>query len=64
MGDAQLNADTGSLLNPRGRKQGPALSCPTMDNWLAGGISVPRNAEDRGPVKLSSGVAKGKTLAF
>ncbi len=64
MGDAQLNADTGELLNPRGRKQGPALSCPTMDNWLAGGISVPRNAEDRGPVKLSSGVAKGKTLAF
>ena len=35
-----------------------------IDDWLAGGVSPPRNLEDRGPIKLSSGVAAGKTLAF
>jgi hypothetical protein len=65
MGNVQLNAQNGAF--GRGRKNSPTLSLThqgSMDDWLAGGVSVPRNLEDRAPIKLSSGVGAGKTLAF
>ncbi len=64
MGKNQLNAKNGAFGG--GRKKGPTLTLSNgnMDDWLAGGVSVPRNLEDRVPVKLSSGVGAGKTLAF
>ncbi|PCJ62030.1 MAG: hypothetical protein COA79_04915 [Planctomycetota bacterium] len=61
----QINAATGDLALRNTNKIGPALTGQhNMDNWLAGGVSPPRNLEDRMPIKLSSGVAVGKTLAF
>ena len=40
MGKVQLNSKTGVLLKTKGSKMGPALSGPSMDNWLAGGVIV------------------------
>lgn len=35
-----------------------------MDDYLAGGVSVPRNGEDRQGVVLANGIVEGKTIAF
>jgi outer membrane protein assembly factor BamB len=57
-----IDPATGRILS-RNSGVADALHCDT-DNFLAGDVSVPRNAEDRGPVGMSDGRIWGKTVAF
>jgi outer membrane protein assembly factor BamB len=54
---------TGKILR-RGSAIPGTLRGAGMDDFLGGGVSVPRNAEDRGPVGFSDDRIWGKTIAF
>jgi outer membrane protein assembly factor BamB len=65
MNRSNVNVATGK----RGRRAHHSFSgslrfVDSMDDYLAGGVSLPRNGEDRGGVQLSNGIISGKTIAF
>jgi outer membrane protein assembly factor BamB len=62
MGGVLLDPASGKLLQRRGSI--PATLNAAMDDYLAGGVSIPRNGEDRAPVGLEDGRIWGKTIAF
>ncbi|MCY3018712.1 MAG: PQQ-binding-like beta-propeller repeat protein [Planctomycetota bacterium] len=63
MGDVLLDPASGKVLQ-RGKSIPGTLRGGNMDDYLAGGVSIPRNGEDRAPVGLEDGRIWGKTIAF
>lgn len=61
-GSIVIEPATGRILNRTGGIAGARRG--DMDNFLAGDVSIPRNAEDRGPVGMSDDRIWGKTVAF
>jgi hypothetical protein len=60
-----LDAGTGKRLGERPWWESGCLAANNpMDDYLAGGVSLQRNGEDRMGVLLSNGVIQGKTIAF
>lgn len=57
-----IDPSSGKIINRNGRTAG--ILRGDMDNYLAGGNSIPRNAEDRGAVGLTDGRIWGKMIAF
>lgn len=63
MDGALIDPTTGKILKRTGSIPG-TLRGAGMDDFLGGGVSIPRNAEDRGPVGFSDSKIFGKTIAF
>lgn len=63
MSGSSVNIKTGEL-ERKARSLDLFLDVDNMDDYLSGGVSIPRNAEDRGPVGLKDGRIFGKTIAF
>jgi outer membrane protein assembly factor BamB len=57
-----IDPTNGKITNRNGNIAGVLRG--DMDNYLAGGNSIPRNGEDRGAVGLSDGRIWGKMIAF
>jgi len=62
MGGILLDPSSGKILQRRGSIPGTLRG--GMDDYLAGGVSIPRNGEDRAPVGLEDGRIWGKAIAF
>lgn len=62
MSGVLLDPLSGKILQRAGRLLGTLRG--DMDDYLAGGVSIPRNGEDRAPVGLEDGRIWGKTIAF
>jgi outer membrane protein assembly factor BamB len=62
MGDVLLDPASGEVLERRGSMRGTLRAA--MDDYLAGGVSIPRNGEDRAGIGLEDGRIWGKTIAF
>jgi outer membrane protein assembly factor BamB len=61
-GTILLDPASGKILKRGGSIPGTLRGA--MDDYLAGGVSIPRNGEDRAPVGLEDGRIWGKTIAF
>jgi outer membrane protein assembly factor BamB len=64
--NAVLDTGTGKVVGGRRWPDGGGILMGNnpMDDYLAGGVSVPRNGEDRVGVLLANGIIEGKTVAF